>query len=283
MRPGSAAEIDAARETIKPDGGAARPPARRHAAHLRPDPFRAGARADGAAPPAAPHPLVLQRPFRRSHRGRVRLRDPGRLPAGLQPDRKARRADLRKAGREPGLHRGARRTRERRTRSPPIRRSCREPKPGSSWMATGSSRSSRKGGSRPTTRRRSPPPRRRGSASPGSPIASPTNMWRRGALVPIMTRYPPPPAGAYVVRPPGQHPLRKVRVLTELLIECLAAGPGPRGHRTLASGRGRTDRAVPLRATQLERIAGLVTLGARPLGPRPRQDPWTVPRKGWCA
>jgi DNA-binding transcriptional LysR family regulator len=43
-----------------------------------------------------------------------------------------------------------------------------------------------------------------------------------GALVPIMTRYPPPKAGAYVVRPPGQHPARKVRVLTELLIECFA-------------------------------------------------------------
>ncbi|MGJ4860602.1 LysR family transcriptional regulator [Labrys sp. La1] len=40
-----------------------------------------------------------------------------------------------------------------------------------------------------------------------------------GALVPIMTRYPVPPGGAYVVRPPGQHPTRKVRVLTEMLIE----------------------------------------------------------------
>lgn len=40
-----------------------------------------------------------------------------------------------------------------------------------------------------------------------------------GKLVPVMTRYPPPPAGIYVVRPPGQHPARKVRVLTELLIE----------------------------------------------------------------
>lgn len=40
-----------------------------------------------------------------------------------------------------------------------------------------------------------------------------------GALVPVMTRYPPPPAGAFVVRPPGQHPARKIRVLTELLIE----------------------------------------------------------------
>ena len=41
-----------------------------------------------------------------------------------------------------------------------------------------------------------------------------------GALVPVMARYPPPTAGAYVIRPPGQHPSRKVRVLTELLIEC---------------------------------------------------------------
>jgi len=41
-----------------------------------------------------------------------------------------------------------------------------------------------------------------------------------GSLVPVMTRHPPPPAGIYVIRPPGQHPARKIRVLTELLIEC---------------------------------------------------------------
>ncbi len=46
-----------------------------------------------------------------------------------------------------------------------------------------------------------------------------------GALVPIMTRYPPPPAGAYVIRPPGQHPARKIRVLTELLIEHFGQSP----------------------------------------------------------
>ena len=40
-----------------------------------------------------------------------------------------------------------------------------------------------------------------------------------GALVPIMTRHPPPTAGAYVIRPPGQHPAGKIRVLTELLAE----------------------------------------------------------------
>ena len=39
-----------------------------------------------------------------------------------------------------------------------------------------------------------------------------------GTLVPVMTRYPPPPAGAYVVRPPGQHPARKIRLLTDLLV-----------------------------------------------------------------
>jgi DNA-binding transcriptional LysR family regulator len=40
-----------------------------------------------------------------------------------------------------------------------------------------------------------------------------------GALVAVMTRYPPPEGGIYVVRPPGQHPAQKIRVLTELLIE----------------------------------------------------------------
>jgi len=40
-----------------------------------------------------------------------------------------------------------------------------------------------------------------------------------GALVPVMTRFPVPEAGIFVVRPPGAHPARKVRVLTELLIE----------------------------------------------------------------
>jgi DNA-binding transcriptional LysR family regulator len=41
-----------------------------------------------------------------------------------------------------------------------------------------------------------------------------------GKLVPVLTRYPPPPAGAYVVRPPSHFLTRKIRVLTEMLIEC---------------------------------------------------------------
>lgn len=46
-----------------------------------------------------------------------------------------------------------------------------------------------------------------------------------GALVPVLTRYPPPPAGIFVIRPPGQHPARKIRVLTEMLIECFEQSP----------------------------------------------------------
>lgn len=46
-----------------------------------------------------------------------------------------------------------------------------------------------------------------------------------GALIPVMTLHLPPPAGVYVVRPPSQHPARKVRVLTDLLIECFEQGP----------------------------------------------------------
>jgi DNA-binding transcriptional LysR family regulator len=41
-------------------------------------------------------------------------------------------------------------------------------------------------------------------------------------LVPVMTSFPPPEAGIFVVRPPGQHPVRAIRVLTELLIEHFA-------------------------------------------------------------
>lgn len=43
---------------------------------------------------------------------------------------------------------------------------------------------------------------------------------RSGSLVEVMPHYPIPPAGIFVVRPPSPHPTRKVRVLTEMLIEC---------------------------------------------------------------
>lgn len=41
-----------------------------------------------------------------------------------------------------------------------------------------------------------------------------------GALVPVMKRFPSPELGIFVVRPPGQYPARKIRALTEMLIEC---------------------------------------------------------------
>lgn len=59
-----------------------------------------------------------------------------------------------------------------------------------------------------------------------------------GALVPIMTRYPPPPAGIYVIRPPGRHPARKVRELTDMLIECFEPFP------QLAAKADETERAL---------------------------------------
>jgi DNA-binding transcriptional LysR family regulator len=40
-----------------------------------------------------------------------------------------------------------------------------------------------------------------------------------GALVPVLADYPVPEAGIYVVRPPDAFPPRKVRVLTEILLE----------------------------------------------------------------
>ena len=50
-----------------------------------------------------------------------------------------------------------------------------------------------------------------------------------GALVPVMRRYPPREAGIFVVRPPGQRPARKVRILTEMLVECFAKAPNVAG------------------------------------------------------
>lgn len=46
-----------------------------------------------------------------------------------------------------------------------------------------------------------------------------------GRLVPVMADYPVPPGAVYVVRPPGLHPTRKVRVLTDLLIDYFRRHP----------------------------------------------------------
>jgi hypothetical protein len=40
-----------------------------------------------------------------------------------------------------------------------------------------------------------------------------------GALVALMARYPLTEGGIFLIRPPGQNPARKIRVLAELLIE----------------------------------------------------------------
>lgn len=53
-----------------------------------------------------------------------------------------------------------------------------------------------------------------------------TEHLTSGALIPIMERFPVRPAGMFVVRPPSPHPARKVRVLTEMLIECFEHAPG---------------------------------------------------------
>lgn len=39
-----------------------------------------------------------------------------------------------------------------------------------------------------------------------------------GALVPVLTRYGVPAGGIYVLRPPGSHPARKIRELTDIMI-----------------------------------------------------------------
>lgn len=66
-----------------------------------------------------------------------------------------------------------------------------------------------------------------------------------GALVPIMTRHPIPPAGIFVVRPPGQHPSRKVRILTEMLIERFGTASVKDG----AAGLGQARRTISVWVT----------------------------------
>jgi DNA-binding transcriptional LysR family regulator len=48
-----------------------------------------------------------------------------------------------------------------------------------------------------------------------------------GALTPVLTQYPPPQAGLFVLRPPGAFPPRKLRVLTDILLEYFGRSDGP--------------------------------------------------------
>lgn len=58
-----------------------------------------------------------------------------------------------------------------------------------------------------------------------------TEHLASGALVPVMTRYAIAHAGIYVVRPSGQQqPSRKIRLLTELLVECFGHDPHVTGN-----------------------------------------------------
>lgn len=45
----------------------------------------------------------------------------------------------------------------------------------------------------------------------------------RGSLVPVLVHYPPPEAGIYVLRPPGNYPPRKVRALIDIMVERFSA------------------------------------------------------------
>jgi len=45
-----------------------------------------------------------------------------------------------------------------------------------------------------------------------------------GGLAPVLTDYAPPDAGVFVVRPPGDSPPRKVRVLTDIFLEYSGGG-----------------------------------------------------------
>ena len=77
-----------------------------------------------------------------------------------------------------------------------------------------------------------------------------------GALVEVLQNFLRPEAGIFVVRPPGQNPARKIRLLTDFLIEFFdrskeswslpPEAPGPTEFR-------KADRSVPTRAPQRPR------------------------------
>ena len=57
------------------------------------------------------------------------------------------------------------------------------------------------------------------------PVGLTRSHLASGALLTVMPQHPTRPAGAYVVRPPGQHPARKIRVLTEMLTDYFGKFP----------------------------------------------------------
>jgi DNA-binding transcriptional LysR family regulator len=89
------------------------------------------------------------------------------------------------------------------------------------------SRCARRGASRPTTARRSAPPHWQGLGIGYLPDGLTREHLASGDLVQVLPQHPTRPAGAYVIRPSGQHPARKIRVLTEMLIEYFDKSPQP--------------------------------------------------------
>ncbi|NSL19865.1 LysR family transcriptional regulator [Agrobacterium tumefaciens] len=59
------------------------------------------------------------------------------------------------------------------------------------------------------------------------PVVIAESYVAAGTLVPIMSDYGLPEIGVYIVRPPGSHVSRKVRVLIDFLVQRFAAKPGP--------------------------------------------------------
>jgi DNA-binding transcriptional LysR family regulator len=62
------------------------------------------------------------------------------------------------------------------------------------------------------------------------------------SVIPVMTQFPVAPDGVHIVRPPGQHPVRKVRVLTDLLIQHLGQTLAPEGCHRVCARRGCENR-----------------------------------------
>jgi DNA-binding transcriptional LysR family regulator len=78
-----------------------------------------------------------------------------------------------------------------------------------------------------------------------------TETYPSGALLPVMTQFPVAPSGVYVVRPAGQHLVRKVRVLTDLLIQHLGQAQIPEALYANTRGVSRSHDGVPDSATRM--------------------------------
>ena len=160
---------------------------------------------------------------RGSHRRRFRPGDSPRLATGLDAGGAAHRPDDGQDGGDSGLHRGAWRAAVARRNRETSGAHAGHGRSGVCATAIAWWRCIRRGDSRQIAARLwclqcSP-----GSASRCCRTSSIGEHIASGALVTLLPQYPMPEAGLYVVRPPGEHPPRKVRVFTDFLAEQLAA------------------------------------------------------------